>query len=195
MVNLTLEQLIEDMKNCPQTKDQSVYEHGISVKNHTFELINFLKTDQISDYWKLPNWIITYKNQLLNNLLDIKIIEEYTQFHDCSKPYCRIIDENGKQHFANHAELSYKLWLELTGNLEIAILMKMDMDFHTMIEDKVEEFSNRNQAPTLLIVGLSELISNSRMFGGVNSSSFKKKFKHTEKFGNLICKKIFNDEI
>jgi len=39
--NLTKEQLIEDMKNCPQTSTQSVYEHGVSVWNYMNDLMTF----------------------------------------------------------------------------------------------------------------------------------------------------------
>ncbi len=41
---------------------------------------------------------------------------------------------------------------------------------------------------TLLLAALAEIHSNSRMFGGENSDSFKIKFKKLEQRGKQICK-------
>src|SRR5580698_5354807 len=99
------------MQHCPQTDTQSVYEHGISVKEHIFDLISFLKTGQISEGWKLPTWMHEYREQLLSSLVPESDIEQYTIFHDCGKVSCITIDNNGKRHFPNHAEESYRTWL------------------------------------------------------------------------------------
>jgi hypothetical protein len=43
------------MKNCEQTKGQSVLQHGLSVKNYTFDLINHLRKGTPLKYeWILP---------------------------------------------------------------------------------------------------------------------------------------------
>jgi len=180
------------MQQCQQTEEQSVWQHGLSVKKHIFELINYLKTQQISNDWKLPEWILQYRLQILQQLVPEDIIAEYTTYHDCGKPYCIQYDANGKRHFPNHAEFSYKKWLEVGGTEDAAILMKMDMDIHLLKSDGVEEFCKRSQAITLLLTGLSEIISNSKMFGGFDSISFKIKYKHIDKMGKRICKKIFD---
>lgn len=179
------------MKKCPQTETQSVYEHGLSVKDYTFKLINLLENDQNDLSFKLPNWFFQYREQILNSLLSKEIIEEYTVFHDCSKPYCLTIDADGKRHFSNHADLSGKLWLELTGHEQIAKLMSMDMLIHTMKAEDIDNFIQHPEAITLLIVGLAEVHSNAAMFGGIESTSFKIKFKQIDKRGRAICQKLF----
>lgn len=179
------------MQKCLQTDTQSVYQHGISVRNHTFQIISLLRNNQICSDLKLPDWLFQYKNQILSKLLPDNIIEEYTVYHDCSKPYCIKYDEFGKRHFPNHSELSYKKWLEVGGNEDVAILMKMDMDIHLLKNKNINEFAARSQAVTLLLVGLAELHSNSQMFGGTSTTSFKIKYKQIEKKGRIICKILF----
>jgi hypothetical protein len=179
------------MKDCQQTSVQSIYEHGVSVKIHVFQLINYLKTLSIPDGWRLPEWLTQYRTQILESLCPLNIIEQYAIYHDCSKPYCRIVDDKGKQHFPNHAEMSYQLWLEIGGNKEVASLIKMDMDIHLLKDIGVLDFCKKPQAITLLLTGLAEIHSNSKMFGGIESSSFKIKYKQIERRGNAICKRLF----
>lgn len=66
------------MKNCPQTQGQSVLQHGFSVKNYLFDLINHLKTGSALKYeWILPDWVCENKELILQSLPDgenIKII-------------------------------------------------------------------------------------------------------------------------
>jgi len=62
----------------------------------------------------------------------------------------------------------------------------MDMDIHTIKADGVEEFASRPEAISLLLTGLSEVHSNASMFGGIESTSFKIKFKQLEKRGKKI---------
>lgn len=184
-------QLIIDMQNTPQTESQSVYQHGVSVKEHIFELISFLKTGQIGEGWKLPPWMSEYREQLLTSLFPENIIKEYAIFHDCSKPYCLFLDEEGKRHFPDHANKSYNKWLEVGGNEEAAQLMKMDMDIHLLKDKDVDEFCKRPQAITLLLAGLAEIHSNASAFGGIESISFKIKYKQIDKRGATICRKLF----
>lgn len=181
------------MKQCQQTVNQSVYQHGISVRDHMFQLIDYLENDNLSEDWKIPNWLIKYKLQIKNKLLPKSIIEEYTTFHDNSKPYCKVIDENGNQHFTNHAELSGQKWLELGGNPQVAKLMKMDMIIHTMKDKDVDEFIIHPESITLLLTGLAEVHSNSKMFGGINSVPFKIKWNQINKRGNAITSKLFGE--
>lgn len=181
------------MEACQQTEGQSVLQHGFSVKEKTFNLIKFLQTDQLIGEWRLPDWIVKYKQHILNSLLPFNIIEEYTIYHDCGKPFCHFIDENGKRHFPNHSELSYQTWLEVGGSEEAALLMKMDMDIHLLQNKDIKEFCQRSQAITLLLVGLAEIHSNAAMFGGLNSTSFKIKYKKINKRGTAICKELFGE--
>ena len=182
------------MKNCPQTETQSVYQHGLSVKEHAFELIQMLKSGIEKPGWRLPDWFLVYRKQILNKLLPENLIEEYTIYHDCGKPYCLTIDDDGKRHFPNHAEQSKLTWLSVGGSEQAAKLMSMDMMIHTLKVTDIDEFIKHPEAVTLLLVGLAEIHSNAAMFGGIESVSFKIKWNQINKRGKLICKKLFNGE-
>lgn len=179
------------MRACQQTAGQSVLQHGESVKEHTFQLINYLKTGHIEGEWRLPDWLSEYRQQILSVLLPEDIIEEYTTYHDCGKPYCRTLDENGRVHFPNHAEISSQKWLEVGGNLRAAKLMQMDMLIHTIKSCEVDEFCTHLEACTLLVAGLAEVHSNAKMFGGIDSTSFKIKWNQINKRGKAICQRLF----
>jgi len=180
------------MKDCPQTSTQSVYEHGISVRDHMFQLIDYLKTGSISDGWRLPEWLTQYRTQILESLCPLDIIEEYTIYHDCGKPYCIVIDDAGRRHFPNHAEVSAKTWQEAGGSIQAQKLMSMDMIVHTMKAADIDEFIKHPEAPTLLLTALAEVHSNARMFGGTNSDSFKIKWNQINKRGKAICQKLWS---
>jgi len=186
-----LKQLIADMKTCQQSPTQNVLEHGISVKNHFFELVDSLKNNSDLQNWKLPDWLPKYSDQLVAKLLPTDVIEEYLVYHDCSKPYCQTIDDEGKTHFTGHAELSYAIWLSYGGNHQAAKLMKMDMIVHQMKTSEIDEFIKNPEAATLLLAALSEIHANAALFGGFDSVSFKIKFKHLNRIGNKICEKLF----
>jgi hypothetical protein len=181
------------MQCCPQTETQSVYQHGISVKEHTFALIQMLRSGETHVGWILPNWFIQYRQQILNKLLPLDIIEEYTIYHDCGKPYCLTYDELGKRHFPNHAEVSHTTWLAAGGTESAAKLMQMDMLVHTIKATDLDEFIKHPEAITLLISGLAEIHSNAKMFGGTDSTSFKIKWNQINKRGKAICQKLFGE--
>lgn len=182
------------MQHCLQAKDQSVYQHGISVKEHLFQLIEFLDTGKIIGDWKIPDWLFEYRAQLRDKLLSKDILEEYATFHDCGKPYCLTIDENGKRHFPDHAEASYQTWLSVGGSTQAARLMRMDMMIHTMKAADIDEFIIHPEAITLLLTGLAEVHSNAKMFGGLDSDSFKIKWSQINKRGKVICSKLFRSQ-
>ena len=183
------------MSSCMQTENQSVLQHGISVKNYTLKIINILKSGTIPNNYKIPDWMILYRNQIINNLLPINIIEEYTTYHDIGKPYCLIIDENGRKHFPNHSDVSKNKWLEISENLQVAKLIGMDMIIHTMKATDIDDFIKNQEAITLLVVALGEIHSNANMFGGINSDSFKIKYSQINRRGKQIVNKLFNGEI
>jgi hypothetical protein len=59
-----------------------------------------------------------------------------------------------------------------------------------MKSDAIEEFAKHPEAISLLITGLCELHSNAQMFGGIESTSFKIKWKHLSKMGKRILEQI-----
>lgn len=179
------------MANCSQTSDQSTFHHGISVKNYLFDILSHLRYDKPLRYeWLIPDWVTQNKNLILSSLPDNKTLILYTIFHDCGKWKCLTIDDNGKRHFPNHAEVSYKYFNQVFDNDIAADLILHDMDIHLLKSDGVEEFSKNPYTLTLLLTGLAELHSNARMFGGLNSTSYKIKLKSITKRGNQIINLI-----
>lgn len=156
----------------------SVYEFFIELKNHV------LNGKPLTLEWRLPEWATNPK--LWEKLPDANTIQEYQLFHDCGKPYCRTVDEDGKQHFPNHAATSEKIWREIGGDEQVCRLIGMDMDIHLLKDEGIVNFTNRPEAATLLLTGLSEIHSNAKMFGGLSSVSFKAKFKQIDRRGKKI---------
>lgn len=186
--NLTYEQIIKDMKACEQTKGMSVFDHGEMVRDYYHDLIDHLEKNIPLKYeWRLPNWIIDFKSLILDKIYDSNIVNDYTKFHDIGKPYCKTVDEEGKQHFPNHAEVSYQVYKEIfPTRFVVHELIKSDMDIHCLKSEGVEEFAKRPEGITLLIAGLCEIHANASMFGGIESTSLKIKWKQINKRGRQI---------
>lgn len=182
------------MLQCEQTPGQSVYQHGLSVEKHINDLISHLKFDTPLEGWKIPDWLIKYRQEILSNYYKDKI-SLYARFHDCGKPYCRIVDEDGKVHFPNHAEVSKQVWLETGGDQIVGNLIGWDMCLHTANAQEIERLCSEEwtvqDAATLLLAALAEIHSNAKMFGGIESQSFKIKFKQLDRRGKQICKHYF----
>ncbi len=182
------------MSNCEQTKGQSVLQHGESVQKYLFDLINHLRSGSPLEYeWRLPDWVLENKDLILSSLPDDETLGLYTVYHDCGKPYCLQVDEDGKRHFPDHAEVSYKIFKEHFDNPVAAELIRRDMDIHLLKADGVGDFASSPYAITLLITGLSEIHANCKMFGGTESTSFKIKWKAITSRGKQIIK-IKKDE-
>jgi hypothetical protein len=177
------------MSNTFQTKGQTIMQHGLDVWKHTEKLLS-----QNFEGFRIPLWLHLYKEQIFQHLHDVETIKTYNIYHDIGKPFCLQIDENGKQHFPNHAKVSYETWMNISDNKIIGNLILHDMDAHTM---KFEEFMAQGLSIpdicTLLITALAELHSNADLFGGIETDSFKIKFKRLEKLGRKICEHKFGN--
>lgn len=187
------------MKSCQQNEHQTIYDHGRSVQSHFSHLYDYIIDDyephkDILKGFKLPNWFIQYKDRFAEKIAPTWIWNDYTLFHDCGKPRCLTIDENGKRHFPNHSKVSADIWRSIGGEEETARLIEMDMDIHLLKTEGINEFASRPEAITLLIAGFAEIHSNASMFGGIDSTSFKIKWKHIDKKGQKICDIIFGDK-
>lgn len=125
-------------------------------------------------------------SKLWSNAIHPKQMIQYMIYHDCGKPLCITIDDQGKRHFPNHAEVSYKTWLSHGSDEQIGQLIKMDMDLHLMKSGQELKFSRQPQACSLIISALCEIHSNAEMFGGIDSTNFKIKWKHLDKFAKRI---------
>ena len=181
------------MSACEQSKSQSVLQHGESVKKYLFDLLDHLRTGKELEYsWRLPDWVYTYKELLLSNIVSNDILEMYTVYHDIGKPFCLVIDDVGKRHFPNHAQVSYDVFNSVFSCHMAADLILHDMDIHLLKSDGIEDFCKHPNAITSLIVGISELHSNAHMFGGIETDSFKIKLKSITKNGKKILGIIFD---
>lgn len=180
------------MQQTEQSPGQSVLAHGESVAAFYADLVAHLTTGAALQHeWKLPDWLLQYKQQLLSRLLPFELVQTYQIYHDCGKPFCLETDEVGKRHFPDHAAISQRIWLAHGGDAQIGRLIRMDMDIHTLRDEGVPEFCTRPEAVTLLLTGLCEVHSNAAMFGGVESISFKIKWKQIDRRGRAICKQLF----
>jgi hypothetical protein len=179
------------MKRCPQTETQSVYQHGFSVADYTARLLDALEYNDNIYHLRLPDWFSQYRIQIMAELYSYKTIFDYAKFHDCGKPYCIEYDSEGKRHFPNHAEVSYGTWMSISDDEIVGNLIRNDMMIHQIKAADIDEFIKNPGAITLLIVGLAEVHSNAQMFGGLESDSFKIKWKQINKRGKDICQKLF----
>lgn len=175
------------MEACEQTPGLSVLAHGQSVWSYYKDLISHLSSQSELQYeWRLPDWV--YDPLILDKQMDEACMKNYTIFHDCGKPYCRTVDDEGRQHFPDHARVSESTWRSIGGNEQVAKLISQDMDIHLLKGDGVEAFAQREEAASLLLVGLAEIHSNAAMFGGVESTSFKMKWKQISRRGKAVLK-------
>jgi hypothetical protein len=188
MTNSTFQGLFtlrKAMRETQQMPNLSVLQHGFQVARYFDDLRQHIEHNTPLKYeWKLPEWV--FNKALWEQVMPLKKVRTYQIMHDCGKPFCRTVDDEGKQHFPDHAATSANIWLSLTGEEDVAYLMAHDMDIHLLKGNQVEQFSQQPQAATLLLTGLSELHANASMFGGIESTSFKIKFKQLNRRGKAI---------
>lgn len=183
-----LSALEAEMKACEQTSGMSVLRHGELVRDFYRELRGHLENGApLAFEWRMPDWV--FDKAIIERQMPLEVVDTYTLYHDCGKPSVRTVDENGRQHFPGHAAASERVWREIGGDEQVARLIGMDMDVHTMKDVDVPEFSERPEAATLLLVGLSEIHANASMFGGIESVSFKQKWKQIDKRGRAVLKR------
>jgi hypothetical protein len=174
------------MQECEQTEGMSVLEHGEMVHEFYKDLeAHILKSKPLKHDWRLPAWI--YEPALWDARLSDNTVQMYQIFHDCGKVVCREVDQDGKAHFPNHAQASARTWLEVGGCAIEARLMGMDMDIHLLKAEGLPEFCARPESATLLLTGLCEIHANASMFGGIESNSFKMKWKNIDRRGKQIA--------
>lgn len=186
------------MRECEQSPGQSVWAHGQSVAGRYAELVAFLHSLHCQSPgdpgsgtglagWRLPQWLTENAALLLSQQVDFGTAQRYQLFHDCGKPYCLEVDAQGRRHFPGHAAVSTQLWRELGGDaLEVALIAE-DMDIHLLPAAELAAFAARPTAATLLLTGLAEVHANAQMFGGLESVSFKAKWKHLDRRGRALC--------
>lgn len=187
------------MINTEQTKGLSVLDHGLLVSEYFLDLYNhIIQGKDLNNTWKLPEWV--YDPVILDHLnnLDLDLCSQYQVYHDCGKPYCLVVDDDGKRHFPDHENTSYSKYKEVFGTTEfhnnVAELIRDDMIIHLLKNDGINDFLKNKNHLTLLLTGLAEIHANSEMFGGINSTSFKIKWKQLNKRGKAVINKL-NEEL
>lgn len=194
---ITFSDLAVSMLKCEQTKGQTLYQHGLSVKNHLENLLYYLENDISRYQYKIPDIIKKYKFELLENIHDEQTLSLYTIYHDCGKSFCKIIDVDGKVHFPNHALISKQKYLESGGDIQVANLIGWDMILHEGNYDTINDFLkiwSIKDSCTLLLTAFAEINSNSKMFGGIDSISYKSKYKKLERRSKQICNFYFEKD-
>lgn len=200
---LDFDDLNKAMLKCEQAPGINVYQHGQMVSSYIQELIDHLKgLYSLQHKWVLPDWLESYKEDILANYW--ASIHEYARYHDCGKPFCHQIGSDGKHHFPDHAAVSRDKYLEACrynnsiGQITVANLIGWDMVIHTANAEQIENCCKNEwkvrDACTLLLASLAEIHANAKIFGGVDSTSFKIKFKQIDRRGKQICKFYFGEK-
>jgi hypothetical protein len=173
------------MRECEQFPGMSVLDHGMDVHARYLDLIS--QSPKL--HWRMPDWV----GKLIPLQLPLDIMKMYQIYHDCGKPFCRTVDDEGRQHFPNHAKVSYETWMRYADTPEdelVGKLILMDMDVHTIKGEAIEEFIQRPEAASLILTGLAEIHSNAGYLGQLDSDQFKIKWKAIDKIGKRLVAKI-----
>ena len=191
----SLEDVIEDMKSCYQIPNkQTVWEHGESVRENLLKIYDFCSEGKdLPIHWPIPDWLNSHKKSIRQVLYSKELLGRYALFHDLGKPYCSEKDPDGQVHFVDHEKVSAKFWNNLFPNEDLIYkLILNDLKIHKLKATEVEEFClDKRLAVNLLLSGLAAIYSNQELFGGLESTSFKIKFKTIKQRGKQIMKICF----
>jgi hypothetical protein len=177
------------MRRTAQTQDMSVLSHGLHVARYFEDLrCHVLREEALVHMWRLPEWV--HDPLLWSQVLPLASVRQYQIYHDCGKPHCLTVDEQGRRHFPDHARISEQVWASLGQDAQIGTLIGQDMDIHVLKALEVENFAQRHTAATLLLTGLAEIHANAEMFGGIDSVSFKIKYKQINQRGKAIVRAL-----
>lgn len=160
-------------------------QHGELVHKYYCDILNLI-TDKVTKFeWDIPEQTISQLSKLYIDAMLSCQVKDYHTYHDCGKHISKYVDDEGRQHFPDHADNSYRQWLEHGGDGITAYLIQHDMYFHTTPLPCIEAIT---YYPTLLLTAWAEIHANSEMFGGVQSTSFKIKKKRLIKITNKLTK-------
>lgn len=178
------------MAECMQSEHMNVLEHGHAVSSAFEQLLAVLEgVADLPKGWRIPSWLTPGSAacaHLLRRLAPRDVLRNYQVWHDCGKPYCIQLDEQGRRHFPGHANHSARIWRALGNHEREARLMAQDMDAHLLRAEDLVEFASREDAASLWMTALAEVHANAEMFGGWDSTSFKAKVKHLGRRGKAL---------
>lgn len=142
--------------------------------------------------WASPGWFSSHFEGIRFKLLpQMDMIKTYQKFHDIGKPFCRVVDENGKARYPDHAKISAQIWNASGQCPIIGQLIARDMEFHLLKPSEIDEnYPIDSLSLILLVTALCELHANAEMFGGLESDSFKIKWKRLDKIGSKLIDRI-----
>lgn len=171
------------MCNTFQFEKINIYQHGEMVhQSYNNLLLEYNRNND--DYCENILGIkdVDFLKYLFNNQYIYEIMKHYHFYHDCGKPYCKEIDSNGKQHFPNHAKVSAQIYSKYFDCKDIEALIANDMCFHTYKGDQLQAWLLENKSHIRMLCSLyltawAEIMANSSMFGGFESTNFKIKRK------------------
>lgn len=171
------------MVNCYQFETVNMLDHGNMVHEYYKDLYNLIISGNSKYTWDIPDGCLDKLKTTIPDLLLIPDVKNYHVYHDCGKHISKFIDEEGRQHFPNHAMNSYTRWMECGGDGITGYLILNDMYFHTT---ETKCLTRINYYGTLLLTAWAEVHANSTMFGGIDSVSFKIKRKKLVKATNKL---------
>lgn len=183
------------MESTFQFKTQTIFEHGMSVNRYYHDLLYNLNNRK--DSLPIPELLYLEWDKIKPLVYSNGIMNVYQIYHDCGKPYCEVLDSEGRKHFPGHSEKSYQVFKDAFNYIPnemletVSNLIRYDMVFHEKPLNEIENFISKNDKRflvSLYLTNLAELYSNAQMFGGYDSTSFKIKYKKLEK----IFKKLYN---
>lgn len=183
------------MHECSQTQGMTIFEHGIMVGDFFTDLhSHIVYGDALKFEWNLPKGFAEWYRNSSNQFESLETMQTYAIYHDCGKPFCLEIDEEGKRHFPNHAQVSYDTWIRETNDEKIGWYILHDMDFHALRGDCLDETLKDPRSIDLLLMAYSEIHANASMFGGIDSTSFKIKKKKLDKIFNKIASTDYSNQ-
>ncbi len=177
------------MRGCLQFRTQNTLEHGEAVWAKYQSLRGQAARGALPEGWRAPKWWSAERAQCLAEAQpDPQLMANYLRYHDCGKPLCQQVDEQGRAHFPDHARASAERWASIGGHPAEVWLMAHDMLLHAGSAQECESLRGHRLAPALMFAALAELHANAEMFGGLQTDSFKAKAKHLERRTTQLLK-------
>lgn len=197
MANDKILALIGRMALCEQAYGYSTLQHGIDCYRSFLKLREYVEGGREPDGFVLPSWVKLYRAEMAARLHHPDTTSAYVIFHDCGKWVCREVDVDGRQHFPDHAQASVDVFEEHFDDEAASRLIRYDMSIHTATSVEITALLDiwcTEDACTLMLAALAEIHANAKMFGGIDSISFKIKAKHAAKRSKQICRVLFGDK-
>ena len=164
----SLKSLLRKMTTCYQAENLNMLQHGKSVYKEYCKLICQL-SNGVGDATLLAVY-----SRIKDSLPPPSVLKRYMVLHDCGKHLCLSIDESGKRHFPDHAQISAEQFLMIYPQDKFSsILISKDMDFHLARGEQLESIWKDPFAPILYLSAWASINANAEMFGGKQSDSYK----------------------